>query len=735
MVYFLFTLIIRNMESRGSFHLLGLGDSIGQGFNSKIGCGSCGFKSEKEFISGYSYIDYFALLTKNYSFENNEEQFWNNFTYYNFSASVMRINDISNLISQNQEASQSFYNLIKINKDIEQMANVNVQNNVWEIDDSLDKNEIFIRNSNRLIEEIKKSNLITISVGGNEYQCSFPFNLLKRVINETNIFKQLKLKEELFEEIRKIGKSITLQYQKLLFQIREINPNVEIILLSYIPPFLPFLVSYEEILKNINPVVYNDLFKEIILCLNQTISNSCIDERCHYLKVFKFDYWKKHADIMCENLFDVHPTELGYKEIARILFAFLIDKKIIFKNCKIKYLKKLQKLSLKKLDKKITELEKNENKIFEMPKNINNIIYILRAWLSRKNDVQNPYFALFKRETKEFIKNYDLKNIILRHEDYTSLSAIFLEKLFFILKLFPSDSKLTIFIKNKVITDENLINFFRFLFSNEIIFKILTKCENIYISNKRQKLAVYLNTIFYKNQENIFLLFKDWLLSLPKNASQNFNKIIDLLNDDFKNHNSLIFQDISLSKLVNSMSFSKEIVNQFEIITNLFVASLEVENISKYKTFSDFFQDFVKKYNEQIKELIKVSIEHIAFFVKENNEDFSTIITNFLKINQEKLSFKEWKYLNKIMDKIHLLLNQKKVIKYTVNVLYKIFIGLDIYSIIDFRKLTKFKAFRIITRKFSKSIMFNIFNRTNLKIFNIALKMFWLKVRHKIRTF
>ncbi|WP_029513478.1 hypothetical protein [Mycoplasmopsis primatum] len=55
------------MENNNSFHLLALGDSIGQGFNSKIGCGSCGFKNEKEFVSGYSYIDYLALLVKDYS--------------------------------------------------------------------------------------------------------------------------------------------------------------------------------------------------------------------------------------------------------------------------------------------------------------------------------------------------------------------------------------------------------------------------------------------------------------------------------------------------------------------------------------------------------------------------------------------------------------------------------------------------------------------------------------------
>ncbi|WP_029513477.1 SGNH/GDSL hydrolase family protein [Mycoplasmopsis primatum] len=169
----------------------------------------------------------------------------------------MRINDISNLINQNQDASKGFYNLIKINKDIEQMANVNVQNNVWNFDNTMNDKEIFINNSNRLIKEIKKSNLITISVGGNEYQCSFPFNLLKKVVSETNIFKQLKLKDELFQSIEEVSKSITLQYKKLLFDIRDVNKNAEIILLSYVPPFLPFILSYEEILKKIGSDFYN----------------------------------------------------------------------------------------------------------------------------------------------------------------------------------------------------------------------------------------------------------------------------------------------------------------------------------------------------------------------------------------------------------------------------------------------------------------------------------------------
>ncbi|WP_406615627.1 SGNH/GDSL hydrolase family protein [Mycoplasmopsis hyopharyngis] len=720
---------------KSSVRLLALGDSIAQGFNSKIGCGSCGYKNGQEFVSGYSYTDYFALLLKNYCLENNKEQFWNNFDYYNFSASVMRINDISNLLSQNLEASNDFYNLIKINKDIEQIANVKVQNNIWQVDDSLSEKEIFTINSNRLIEQVKNSDVITISIGGNEYQCSFPFNLIKRVINEPNIYKQLKIKEELFEELKRISQTITLQYRKMLSQIRTLNPNAQIILLSYIPPFLSFLVSYENILKSINPIVYQDLFKEINLILNKTICDSRIDEKCHYLKIFKFDFWKNHTDILCENLFDVHPTELGYKEIARVLFTFFIDKKLIFSDSNFKYLKKLNKLSLKKLDKRFNELEKKQIKIFKMPKNINHIIYILRAWLERKNNVQNPYFALFKRETREFLKNYDSKNMFIRHEDYTSLSSIFLEKLFFILKLFPSDSQLTLFIKNNIATDENIIYFFKFLFNNETIFKILIECESIYKANKKQKLGNYLNNIFYQNKENIFLLFKDWLSTLTLDSKQNFNKMIELLNQDFKNHNSLILEDNSMSKLINSMSFSKDIVEQFEKLTKLFVDFLQNNNIWKNKKMDDFFQYFIIEYEQEIKKLIRFTVEHIALFSIENREDFSYIITNFLKINQEKLSFKEWKYLNKIMNKIHLLLKQKKVIKYIENVLYKILKKLNIHDIIDFRKITKFKAMKIIIRQFSKTIMFNVFGKTNLKIFSIACRMFWLKVRHKIRIF
>ncbi|WP_029513850.1 hypothetical protein [Mycoplasmopsis primatum] len=472
-------------------------------------------------------------------------------------------------------------------------------------------------------------------------------------------------------------------------------------------------------------------------CLNNAIKNACIDEKCHYLKVFKFDYWKKHADIMCENLLDVHPTELGYKEISRILFTFLVDKKILPSNdYPTKYLKKMQKLSLKKLNKKITELEKNQNKIFEMPKNSNNIVNILNAWLCSKNNVQNPYFALFKRETEEFIKNYStLKNTILHHEDYASLSTILLEKCLFILKLFSNDSSLYLFIKNKIFTDDNIINFFKFLFTNKTFLKILTKCEKIYFSNKKQKLAVYLNSIFAKNQENIFLLFKKWLSTISAASKQNFNIIIDLLNDDFKNHYSLVLQNSNLSKLLNSMSYSKEIVASFETITNLFKNSLDPESISKFKNFDEFYKDFLLKNNEEIKEFVKVSINFIALLAKENKEDFSNIITGFLKINQEKLSYKEWKYLDKIIDKIYLLLNNQKTVNHIINTFYRSLINLNINNIIDFKKLTKLRALKIITKKFSKSIMFNIFNISNFKIFNIAFKMYWLKVRHKIRIF
>ncbi|WP_373440332.1 SGNH/GDSL hydrolase family protein [Metamycoplasma equirhinis] len=721
--------------NKKTFNFLSIGDSIAQGFNSKLGCGSCGFKIGNELASGYSYGDYFTLLLKDYCEHNNYSNFWQNFNYENYASSVMRINDVINLLDKKEDFAQEFINLIQINKDIEKFADIQIQENVWSLEGHLSVKENFEINSNRLSAAIKKSDLISISIGGNEFQSSFSFALFNKILNEHNIYKQLKLKQKLYEKLRDLGQKIGTQYKNMMLKIRQINSEANIILLSYIPPFMPFLTSYEKSLKKINPVVYEDLFKQINIYLNETIRDACIDRKCHFLKVFSFSYWKKHVDILCENLFDVHPTENGYKQIARTLFAYVNENNLIFDSFNQGYLKRIKNCSIKKLNYKFNRIEQKITKIFSLPNNVNHIVYILRAWLDKKNTVQNPYFALFKRETKELLENYEATNNIAKREDYVSLSSLTLERLIFILKLFPKDAKLSTFIRNEVITDENVLKLFNYLLRSETMIKILYNCEFIYIKNKKQKLATFLNAIFKENAKNVYLLFKEWYEQITFESKQNIKQMINLLNDDFKNHNSIIFNNYSVTKLINKMSYDTNVVEKFKILSESLGNSFELNNLKKYIDFDEFFTSFIVENEKTIKEIFVLTIKFIDEYSHTNLEDFSEIITNIIRINHNELSFKEWKHLNKIITKIQNTLNNEKSVEYMANVLYKIMKSISLYKSIDFRKLSKIRYISILAKKFLIGVTTNIFNKTNLKLIGILLQIFGLKLRHKIRKF
>ena len=81
-----------------TFKYLAIGDSIGQGFNSKIGSRSYGYKNANEiFNKGYSYPDYLVEFildyVKNKKNKNNLklQEFWRNFEYKNIGLSVLSL--------------------------------------------------------------------------------------------------------------------------------------------------------------------------------------------------------------------------------------------------------------------------------------------------------------------------------------------------------------------------------------------------------------------------------------------------------------------------------------------------------------------------------------------------------------------------------------------------------------------------------------------------------------------
>ncbi|MDC8912939.1 hypothetical protein PR258_00900, partial [Metamycoplasma hyosynoviae] len=109
-------------------NLLVIGDSIGQGYNSKVGCGTAGSKkSNDSFYQGYSYGDYLIeyireFLVSKQTGNLNINEIWNSINYNNLSLIGAVIKDYDSLL--NLTYNEDFFSLLNINKKLHNMANI-----------------------------------------------------------------------------------------------------------------------------------------------------------------------------------------------------------------------------------------------------------------------------------------------------------------------------------------------------------------------------------------------------------------------------------------------------------------------------------------------------------------------------------------------------------------------------------------------------------------------------------
>ncbi|MGV2392533.1 UNVERIFIED_CONTAM: hypothetical protein O8I53_05910 [Campylobacter lari] len=241
------------------FKYVAIGDSISQGFNSMIGAGTCGYKNKKDYLKGFSFTDFFVSLLEKYCYESKNDykkDFFDNLEYHNISLSVARAIDFINLIDKKK--SEEFITLVKVNKYIEEMSNISIQKNLWKIDDSMSDAENLQIMRDKYIETIKDADLITITIGGNEFQSSIPIELIRTILFEPNLYKQLKLKEELYTKIRILTEEIKQNYITFIQKIQFFAPNAKIILLNYTLPFLQIFHNYQLKLLKSNPKVFTN---------------------------------------------------------------------------------------------------------------------------------------------------------------------------------------------------------------------------------------------------------------------------------------------------------------------------------------------------------------------------------------------------------------------------------------------------------------------------------------------
>ncbi|MBN0970939.1 SGNH/GDSL hydrolase family protein [Mycoplasma phocoeninasale] len=172
----------------------------------------------------------------------------------------------------------------------------------------------------RLRDDISRANLITLSVGYNDFFAGNDiFDILLEFNNIDSNISQLEEKlKEWVEKAEQISSFIYENYDRLITEIRRINQNANITLVGYTNPFL----KLSSIIKN-QFALNKDYIHEGIKILNNEIKAVAHSNNVNFVTYNNENEILSNPLEYSSNLFEMLPTIKGYKKLAQDLFMKL----------------------------------------------------------------------------------------------------------------------------------------------------------------------------------------------------------------------------------------------------------------------------------------------------------------------------------------------------------------------------------------------------------------------------
>lgn len=717
------------------FKLLVLGDSISQGFNSKTGSYTYGFKKNNDkFYKGLSYGDFLIELIYDNIYSNKKlsldekNTIWNNIEYNNLSLAIIRIHDYIDLLNKNYTNTEIF-KTINLNKKINDCSTLRSQytNDFWTINSDLAFKTNFDNISNQLISELKNSNLLLISLGGNDYQSSLPYQYINYLIHEKNYYSIEKIKKIIIDNIKNILKKIELEYIDLIKRIKTINNKLNIIIVGYSPSFFPLLLKIEELTKKKNPTLFADFFKLINKLFNESLEYISKATNINYVQTFFFKKWKPHANIFYENAIDVHPTELGYQQIAKNIYIFIIKNKLIDflskKNPKINIsIKKLINLSIKH--------KNNFNVLFNL-KNVknNNILNILTAIFSLQKSIGNPYFKIL---VKNFNANSAMipTNIISRNE-YLTLSNVLSENLFYIINKLDN-SNIKEFLTKIQNNDDELIKIIGYILNSLELNSLINNFEKEFINYKYVNIKHFFTLYINKNQLLIFKLFKNLYFNNDLKFKNFLIDVINAIKSDINKHNIYPIINNNIKNFLIDLSHDDKTLSIFNQMIDLLINNFI--NFKNYDNFDLFMNEFIFINKDLIKNYIRSFFDFINIYFSNYKNKLASFILGFLKVNIEDLSSKDWKKLDKVIKIIFSTLNDDVKKEDLVNLIFEAITKIKFWDFIKFDSNNIVHYTFFIWKKFKFIIKKIIFKWKYRYILKLIIKLLLLRTSIKIKN-
>ena len=717
------------------FKLLVLGDSISQGFNSKTGSYTYGFKKNNDkFYKGLSYGDFLIELIYDNIYSNKklslEEKntIWNNIEYNNLSLAIIRIHDYIDLLNKNYTNTEIF-KTINLNKKINDCSTLRSQytNYFWTINNDLAFKTNFDNISNQLISELKNSNLLLISLGGNDYQSSLPYQYINYLIHEKNYYSIEKIKKIIIDNIKSILKKIELEYIDLIKRIKTINNKLNIIIVGYSPSFFPLLLKIEELTKKKNPTLFADFFKLINKLFNESLEYISKATNINYVQTFFFKKWKPHANIFYENAIDVHPTELGYQQIAKNIYIFIIKNKLIDFLTKKNIIKNI---SINKLINLSIRHKNDFNVLFNL-KNVknNNILNILTAIFSLQKSIGNPYFKIL---VKNFNANSAMipTNIISRNE-YLTLSNVLSENLFYIINKLDN-SNIKEFLTKIQNNDDELIKIIGYILNSLELNSLINNFEKEFINYKYVNIKHFFTLYINKNQLLIFKLFKNLYFNNDLKFKNFLIDVINAIKSDINKHNIYPIINNNIKNFLIDLSYDDKTLSIFNQMIDLLINNFI--NFENYDNFDLFMNEFIFINKDLIKNYIRSFFDFINIYFSNYKNKLASFILGFLKVNIEDLSKKDWKKLDKVIKIIFSTLNDDVKKEDLVNLIFEAITKIKFWDFIKFDSNNIVHYTFFIWKKFKFIIKKIIFKWKYRYILKLIIKLLLLRTSIKIKN-
>ncbi|MCV3754093.1 GDSL-type esterase/lipase family protein [Ureaplasma zalophigenitalium] len=303
---------------------LALGDSITAGFNDTLACDLAGELVDNK-ISGLSYpaflIDYIQRLNPK-AVANYDNAAITGSTVASW---LYLLNDRDNEYVKGLEG-----NHLRFGFALDQNEHAKYKNRLLKYfdpkifnDEILNSQEV-LQATEKLTAKIKNANFITLTLGANDFILGTNFTgMIKEVVAQPaeieNIFA--KYQPLFIQELTALSANLT----KLVKILQKINPELKINLIGYPKPMLRWESIFNKLL-NVRDQS-NQIFSDFLFNgLNNAIATAAENTQVNFISVFDHDEWHKNKSVFTRSLFDIHPTELGYKKMAQdILLKLAIN--------------------------------------------------------------------------------------------------------------------------------------------------------------------------------------------------------------------------------------------------------------------------------------------------------------------------------------------------------------------------------------------------------------------------